>query len=69
MAPFFSSSSAMPSSSASAMAAPVAAGTYAGQAVFRVNGQEVGRVDLLCGADVAPRLEPAMGLLKLTLPE
>ena len=51
------------------LTAPVAAGTYAGQAVFRVNGQEVGRVDLLCGADVAPRLEPAMGLLKLPLPE
>lgn len=51
------------------LTAPVAAGTRAGQAVFRVNGQEVGRVDLLCGADVAPRLEPAMGLLKLTLPE
>ena len=51
------------------LTAPVAAGTYAGQAVFRVNGQEVGRVDLLCGTDVAPRLEPAMGLLKLPLPE
>ena len=51
------------------LTAPVAAGTHAGQAVFQVNGQEVGRVDLLCGADVAPRLEPAMGLLKLPLPE
>ena len=51
------------------LTAPVAAGSHAGQAVFRVNGREVGRVDLLCGADVPPRLEPAMGLLKLTLPE
>ena len=47
------------------LTAPIIAGTLVGQAVFRVNGREVGRVDLLCGADVLPRLEPAMGLLKL----
>ena len=47
------------------LTAPVTAGTLAGQAVFRVDGREVGRVDLLCGADVLPRLEPAIGFLKL----
>lgn len=51
------------------LTAPLAAGTPVGQAVFRLDGGEVGRVDLLCGRDVAPKLEPAMGLLKLPLPE
>ena len=40
-----------------------------GEAVFRLNGKEVGRVDLLCGAGVAPRLEPALHQLHLALPE
>ena len=47
------------------LTAPITAGTRVGQAVFQINGREVGRIDLLCGADVLPRLEPAMGLLKL----
>lgn len=51
-----------------ALTAPVTAGTAVGEAVFTVNGKEVGRVTLLCGADVAPALAPAMGLLKAGLP-
>ena len=50
------------------LTAPVTAGTAVGEAVFTVNGREVGRVTLLCGADVAPALAPAMGLLKAGLP-
>ena len=48
--------------------APVRAGDRAGEAVFSVNGTEVGRVALLCGADVAPRLESALIILKQGLP-
>ena len=44
-------------------------GDPGGEAVFRLNGKEVGRVDLLCGAGVAPRLEPALHQLHLALPE
>ena len=51
------------------LAAPLSAGTRVGCAVFSVNGQEVGRTDLLCGIDVPPRLEPAMATLKIGLPE
>ena len=51
------------------MTAPLSAGTQVGEAVFRLNGKEVGRVDLLCGAGVAPRLEPALHQLHLALPE
>jgi D-alanyl-D-alanine carboxypeptidase (penicillin-binding protein 5/6) len=50
------------------LTAPVSAGTPAGEAVFSVNGKEVGRIALLCGADVMPRVEPAIHLLKLGLP-
>lgn len=50
------------------LTAPVTAGTSVGEAVFTVNGTEVGRIALLCGADVAPALAPAMGLLKAGLP-
>lgn len=50
------------------LTAPVTAGTAVGEAVFTVNGKEVGRVTLLCGADIAPALAPAMGLLKAGLP-
>lgn len=46
------------------LAAPVSAGTRAGQAVFTLNGQEVGRVDLICGETVLPRVESAMGVLQ-----
>ena len=51
------------------LTAPVAAGTHAGQAVFQVNGQEVGRVELLCGRDVLPRLQSALSLLRDGLPD
>ena len=50
------------------LTAPLTAGTAVGQAVFTVDGQEVGRVGLLCGADVLPQLTAAMGLLKAGLP-
>ena len=43
--------------------APLAAGTPAGQAVFSLDGQEVGRVDLLCAAAVLPALQPPQSLL------
>ena len=48
--------------------APVRAGDRAGEAVFSVNGTEEGRVALLCGADVAPRMESALSILKQGLP-
>ena len=44
--------------------APVTAGTKAGQAVFSVDGREVGRVDLLCGGTVLPRVASALAVLK-----
>lgn len=53
----------------SPLTAPVTAGTKAGQAVFTLDGREVGRVDLLCGASVPPRVESALSALKLGLPE
>lgn len=46
------------------LSAPVTAGTRAGQAVFTLNGQEVGRVDLLCGKTVLPVVASAMGVLR-----
>ena len=52
------------------LSAPVQAGTAAGQAVILLDGREVGRVDLLCGADVLPALPAPMSLfhrLKLKL--
>ena len=45
--------------------APLAAGTKVGQAVFLLNGSEIGRVDLLCGEAVAPRVESALKTLKM----
>ena len=51
------------------LSAPVLAGTVVGQAVFTLDGKEVGRVDLLCGKTVLPRLESAMDTLKIGLPE
>lgn len=47
------------------LAAPVAAGTAVGEAVFTLNGKELGRVELLCGQYVAPRVESALAALKL----
>jgi len=49
------------------LTAPLRAGMRAGQAVFTLNGREVGRVDLLCGKTVLPRLTSAMATLKLSL--
>lgn len=46
--------------------APMAAGTKVGQAVFTLNGAEIGRVDLLCGEHVAPQVESALKILKLS---
>lgn len=51
------------------LTAPVSAGTKAGQAVFILDGREIGRVDLLCGASVPPKVESAWNALKLGLPE
>lgn len=47
-----------------ALTAPLSAGTPVGEALFSVGGREVGRVKLLCGASVMPRLESAMAVLK-----
>lgn len=52
----------------SPLTAPVTAGTKVGQAVFTLNGEEIGRVDLLCGASVPPKVESALNALKLGLP-
>ncbi|WP_418724908.1 D-alanyl-D-alanine carboxypeptidase family protein [Dysosmobacter sp.] len=51
------------------LTAPVTAGTAAGEAVFSVNGKEVGRVALVCGADVPPAVESAMALLRRGFPQ
>ena len=51
------------------LTAPVRAGTLAGQAVFTLNGAEVGRIDLICGETVLPELESAMSVLKEGLTE
>lgn len=51
------------------LAAPVTAGTAAGEAVFTVDSREVGRVPLVCGADVPPGVESAMSLLRRGLPQ
>ena len=48
---------------------PLSAGTAVGEAVFTVKGQEVGRVELLCGRDVLPRLQSALSLLRDGLPD
>ena len=53
---------------AGSLRAPIRAGRRAGEAVFSVNGKEVGRVALLYGADVAPRMESALSILKQGLP-
>ena len=49
------------------LTAPLRAGTKVGESVFSLNGREVGRVGLLCGKTVLPRLESAMTSLKLSL--
>lgn len=50
------------------LTAPLTVGTAVGEAVFSVNGQEVGRVALLCGQNVMPRLQSALGILRMRLP-
>lgn len=49
--------------------APVSAGRRAGEAVFSLHGEEVGRVGLICGVDVLPKVTTAMHTLKLYLPQ
>ena len=46
------------------LTAPVAAGRRAGEAVVSLNGREVGRIGLLCGEAVPPKLDSAMAVLK-----
>ena len=46
------------------LTAPVRAGARVGQAVFTLDGEEVGRVGLLCGETVLPKAGPAMDVLK-----
>jgi len=40
-----------------ALKAPLSAGAVVGQAVFKLSGAEVGRVNVLCGSDVLPQLD------------
>ena len=49
------------------LTAPVTAGTVVGAAVFRLNGTEVGRVPLVAGRTVLPKLTSALNSLKLEL--
>ena len=51
------------------LSAPVLAGSQVGEAIFLLDGQEVGRVPLLSGMDVLPEWEPAIATLKSGLPE
>ena len=51
------------------LTAPLTAGCSVGNAVFTLNGREVGRVALLCGESVPPMLDSAMRTLKLGLPQ
>ena len=50
------------------LVAPLAAGMDVGEAVFTVNGGEVGRIRLLCGETVPPKLASALGTLKIGVP-
>ena len=47
------------------LTAPLSAGSSAGEAVFTLNGREIGRVELLCGEHVAPEVTSAMRTLRL----
>lgn len=51
------------------LTAPINAGAVVGQAVFTINDREIGRIDLLCGETVLPKVASAMGTLKLGLPQ
>ncbi len=46
------------------LTAPVAAGTQVGQMVFRLDGREIGQVNLLCSETVLPKVESALSVLK-----
>lgn len=46
------------------LTAPISAGTVAGQAVFTLNGTEVGRVKLLCGDNVLPQMESPLAAFR-----
>ena len=46
------------------LTAPVTAASRAGEAVFTLEGRAVGRVELLCGESIPPKLESAMATLK-----
>lgn len=46
------------------LSAPVTAGTTVGQALFSLNGKEVGRVDLLCGCDVMQAIQQPTSLFR-----
>ena len=45
--------------------APLQVGTPVGTAVFEWNGTEIGRVELLCGRTILPRLTSALSVLKM----
>ena len=45
------------------LTAPLSAGQVLGQAIYTLNGKELGRVDLLCGANVAVTLPEPKSLL------
>ena len=47
------------------LVAPLTAGAKAGQVIFTLQGREIGRVDLLCGESMVPRVESALSTLKL----
>ena len=53
--------------SRSPLRAPCSAGETAGEAVFFLNGTDIGRVALLCGRTVPPKLTSALNHLKLEL--
>ena len=46
------------------LTAPITAGRRAGEAVFALNGREVGRIELLFGESIPPKLDSAMAVLK-----
>ena len=49
--------------------APLLVGQSVGQAVFSLNGKEVGRINLLCGKTILPKMDSALAMLKMGLPD
>lgn len=47
--------------------APLLAGTQVGTAIYELNGSEIGRVELLCGKTVLPKISSALTTLKTGL--